>query len=381
MARTNDFVGTFASDVDIDAYLAANSFPRLAGLCYYSSSELTLRRLNENGKWYSASLVTADHYPAIYYEPTAPMYYGTACIITYLGTRYEVTPGLGNKSSAFVGPPVGGADFVMVGAPDQSVVVSREPQAIFGASDMGIDGTDDADILLVTTDPGTGSLPITMICAQANTATLVAQLGALTWTIDLTIPSVFVAQGAGEDYVFDPSAVAAAGAGLWGNDAVGGKRVSLLGKRPEFRGQLTLDTYDNRFLSSVAYGHEPSEWLGYVPIAETRLASTEDATPLVVFSTNIGISAHSVTMFTVEAVVFNSTDTVRAMYKRTAGAYRPVAGSATLVTIQSDYTYESNALLDCTFGVNGDNVEVLVTGLAATDLNWAVTLHRPFILS
>lgn len=53
--------------------------------------------------------------------------------------------------------------------------------------------------------------------------------------------------------------------------------------------------------------------------------------------------------------------------------HRGASGDATLDMIQDDFTYRSDPALQCTFSVSGNKAQVVVTGKAATVVNWKGT--------
>jgi len=66
--------------------------------------------------------------------------------------------------------------------------------------------------------------------------------------------------------------------------------------------------------------------------------------------------------------------TERAAYVIRVRAHRQGGGGATVSTVQADWTEETNAGLDATFTVSGNDVRVSVTGLAGTTIDWVCTL-------
>jgi hypothetical protein len=74
---------------------------------------------------------------------------------------------------------------------------------------------------------------------------------------------------------------------------------------------------------------------------------------------------------------FNAANNQSVAYERTVRV-RNNAGTVTLGTIQSDYTDEGAGLAaaNCTFAVNGSDVEVRVSGVAAATLSWKCVLQR-----
>jgi len=67
--------------------------------------------------------------------------------------------------------------------------------------------------------------------------------------------------------------------------------------------------------------------------------------------------------------------TDRASYHLACTAYRTGAGNATLQgTVTSLHAQESNAALDATFTVNGNDLRVSVTGIADETWEWGCIL-------
>lgn len=66
--------------------------------------------------------------------------------------------------------------------------------------------------------------------------------------------------------------------------------------------------------------------------------------------------------------------TQRGFYIRNVRAHRQSGGVATLGTINEQFTDETLGSMDATFTVSGNDLQVTVTGVAATTINWACTL-------
>ena len=111
---------------------------------------------------------------------------------------------------------------------------------------------------------------------------------------------------------------------------------------------------------------------GYV-IADAAEVQTSDDTQ----TTCATLTLLDENTYMVEALVVGVQDdgTDRASYKIACTVYRTGAGGATLqgaVTIM--HAQESNAALDATFTVNGNDLRVSVTGIAAETWEWGTTL-------
>jgi len=110
---------------------------------------------------------------------------------------------------------------------------------------------------------------------------------------------------------------------------------------------------------------------GYV-IADAAEVQTTDATP----TTCATLALLDENTYMVEALVVavQSDGTDRASYKIACTAYRTAAGSATLQGgVGILYANESNAALDATFTVSGNNLLVTVTGIGAETWEWGAT--------
>ncbi len=111
---------------------------------------------------------------------------------------------------------------------------------------------------------------------------------------------------------------------------------------------------------------------GYI-IADAAEVQTTDATP----TTLATLALLDENTYYVEALIcaVKSDGTDRASYKIACTAYRTAAGAATLqggVTII--HASESNAALDATFTVSGNNLLATITGIAAETWEWTNTL-------
>jgi len=83
------------------------------------------------------------------------------------------------------------------------------------------------------------------------------------------------------------------------------------------------------------------------------------------------------TTYVIKAVVVAREATNnRAAYERTFAFYREAAGAATLLGSNLlDFTSESNVAWDVTMAASGNNVEIRVTGVAATTIDWTATVE------
>ena len=76
-----------------------------------------------------------------------------------------------------------------------------------------------------------------------------------------------------------------------------------------------------------------------------------------------------------QVVAVQSDGTDRASYHLACTAYRTGAGAATLQgSVTSIHAQESNASLDATFTVSGNDIRVSVTGIAAETWEWGTTI-------
>jgi parallel beta-helix repeat protein len=99
--------------------------------------------------------------------------------------------------------------------------------------------------------------------------------------------------------------------------------------------------------------------------AEPRV-QTADATPTALFTKTLGTNE----LWSVDATVFCRTNSYRGWYKVSACVYR-AAGSAVIQTAAvSLATAENDAGLDATIVVSGNDVQIQVTGIAATSITW-----------
>ena len=111
---------------------------------------------------------------------------------------------------------------------------------------------------------------------------------------------------------------------------------------------------------------------GYI-IADAAEVQTTNATP----TTLATLALLDENTYYVEALItaVQSDGTDRASYKIACTAYRTAAGAATLqggVTLI--HASESNADLDATFTVSGNNLLATITGIAAETWEWTNTL-------
>lgn len=78
----------------------------------------------------------------------------------------------------------------------------------------------------------------------------------------------------------------------------------------------------------------------------------------------------------VKATAVESDGSNRASYERIVTVYRTGAGSATIQgAISTVHEVESDAAWDLTFNVNGNNLRVIITGVAATTIEWGCQLE------
>ncbi len=106
-----------------------------------------------------------------------------------------------------------------------------------------------------------------------------------------------------------------------------------------------------------------------IPItSETATVTTTDATVTALFTK--AIDASTARVFTVKVAARDSGDTLRSGYRRTTLVHRLGAGGAVLGIVQDDFTDESDIALDCSFDVTGNDLRVIVTGKAATNIIW-----------
>jgi hypothetical protein len=107
--------------------------------------------------------------------------------------------------------------------------------------------------------------------------------------------------------------------------------------------------------------------------ATTKIAlQTLNDTPTVAASITLTDNA----LYVIEAVISAKAGTVEAAYAVLGKYSRTGGGGATLLgTVEDVMTpYESEAGLNGTLIINGNNVEVQVTGKVATSINWTITL-------
>ena len=93
---------------------------------------------------------------------------------------------------------------------------------------------------------------------------------------------------------------------------------------------------------------------------------TANATPTALFTKTLGTNE----LWSVDATVFCRTNSYRGWYKVSACVYR-ASGSAVIQTaVVNLATAENDAGLDATIVVSGNDVQVQVTGISATDITW-----------
>jgi len=128
---------------------------------------------------------------------------------------------------------------------------------------------------------------------------------------------------------------------------------------PSALGNLTVS--NDSFLNESEYIH---------------FLETTDATPASIFSETLGTQ----TSIKINASILVRTNSYRGVYELTGHFYRG-AGGATLQGALVTIISEDNGSLAATIGVNGNDVEVQVTGVAATTLNWKaqVKVLRPYV--
>lgn len=101
--------------------------------------------------------------------------------------------------------------------------------------------------------------------------------------------------------------------------------------------------------------------------------STTDATPTVAGS--IPLNDNTVYWFEAHVIARGTAGVERAFYIREIRAHRQGGGGATLGSVFSAHTDETTGALNFVFGTSGNNVTLVVTGLAATAINWSVEIR------
>lgn len=99
---------------------------------------------------------------------------------------------------------------------------------------------------------------------------------------------------------------------------------------------------------------------------------TLDATPATLFS--LTLKDNTVYNFKARVSMNDTAGVERAAYERTVRAHRQGAGIATLGAIQTDFTDETNDALNCTWSTSGNDILLLVTGIAATTIDWTAVV-------
>ena len=99
--------------------------------------------------------------------------------------------------------------------------------------------------------------------------------------------------------------------------------------------------------------------------AEPRV-QTADATPTALFTKTLGTNQ----LWSVDATVFCRTNSYRGWYKVSACVYRATGSAVIQTAVVSLATAENDAGLDATIVVSGNDVQIQVTGIAATSITW-----------
>ena len=214
-------------------------------------------------------------YPTLEYNEETSHYDVLCCALSYDGNDYNHLSG-----------PVPPGDFKycnyedwtnqeFVGTP--SAITDPEPQALVNVVPSG---TNNITVLLISGDPGGGMMYITTLCEVTQVVAVIANLPPFL-SVDLTINDVFIANGAGLDFTFAESAIAAASATLWGGDGAGGERTTpsddsidtrFRDRRDKFQDGATDNSWNDdkddenaRIQNTppyVDYGKEPKRGLG-----------------------------------------------------------------------------------------------------------------------
>jgi hypothetical protein len=166
----------------------------------------------------------ADHYDAL------------CCAVTYNGVNY-------NDWAFGPCPYSGGSGYTIysmgIGVSAYASIPSltndhMEPQYL-----SRFDGTEDLDLILCS-NPDYGN---STIVSPHDKYDDVIDMGLMTsYTVVFLIESVFTHNGSGESYTFNASAIASAGAELWGGDGCGGERT--IGIESTFPAGTTILTFE-----------------------------------------------------------------------------------------------------------------------------------------
>lgn len=107
------------------------------------------------------------------------------------------------------------------------------------------------------------------------------------------------------------------------------------------------------------------------PDRRAKRAQTTNATPTTIYTFALPTSCAA--LFEVEVVAYTPADGTSAAYTITGGAKRFGGGGAALIGAPITIPFEDNAAMDAVLDVSGNNVIVVVTGIAATTIEWFVT--------
>jgi len=145
--------------------------------------------------------------------------------------------------------------------------------------------------------------------------------------------------------------------------------------------QITKDFTDNLGLTEIWAGdidwpyhltagviRKLDNLLGYM---NTNSITTTDDTKTTILDKELS----EIGVYLVEAkVTAKEGDTNRATYIRRALVYRTSGGAAAMQgSVQDELTIESDSDWDCTIEVDDNDVQLNVTGVAATTINWTAT--------
>lgn len=157
-------------------------------------------------------------------------------------------------------------------------------------------------------------------------------------------------------------------AGFRFNDKTGlmeGDGLSLTGSF-----QLQAAPVIGRVLTSDGTGNGTWQTAAGALAAEIAAASasvqTTDATPTLLFTRTLNPSSDAI--YRVQVTCKEIGDTFQSGFIRTVLVWR-AAGTAQIGTVQSDYTNDASGL-NCTFVASGNDIQVMVTGLALTTIDW-----------
>jgi polygalacturonase len=155
-----------------------------------------------------------------------------------------------------------------------------------------------------------------------------------------------------------------------GNNAYGGSFT--------FGYRLENTSTDLTFISNESTGYAngnismPSDHVGYYKTNEQNFiqvqprVQTTDASATALFTYTLGTNQ----LYSIDATVFVRSNSYRGWYKVAACVYR-TSGSATIQgSVVSIGSAENDAGLDATIAVSGNDVQIQVTGIAATTLDW-----------